>query len=220
MASAFRSSSRLFSAPSQFLFSSCARTAFRPQAISNVKTASLSVPRRLAWGTAGTLSTYALLSYGVLSSPVFQPYQCAAATSSTPGSYPVDKPDFDDVDGKAGTGGNILARWFDPAQLSFGSMMGLASGFFVGKIGKMVLFFAGGIFVFLQLLSYNGIVSIPWARIAGWYSRRQEALRASNNAEGHQSGAFISEKFTNLLTHNFPMKASFMAAFFVGLRYA
>ena len=51
------------------------------------------------------------------------------------------------------------------AQLSFGAVMGYCSGYAMKKVGKVVAFGVGVVFIGLQAAASTGYINVDWAKI-------------------------------------------------------
>ncbi|KAK9477935.1 hypothetical protein V1514DRAFT_320530 [Lipomyces japonicus] len=56
----------------------------------------------------------------------------------------------------------------DYKELTYGSFAGLFVGIILGKLSKVLVILAGGIFLFVQFLTSRGIISLPYNRLYGW----------------------------------------------------
>lgn len=101
-------------------------------------------------------------------------------------------------------------------ELSFGTLMGLCAGYFAKKTGRLVAIVIGGLFVFLQILAYEGIVKVDWSKISNAYSNKLDV--DGDGKVTRKDAKSWGQWFINLLTTNFQMKSSFAAGFYLGLR--
>lgn len=93
-------------------------------------------------------------------------------------------------------------------QLSLGSIMGFAAGYFVKKAGKTALFVVGGLFILLQGLAFAGFIHIDWLTI----QQKAEPLFEKENVQ-HTKDTLVS-----LLTLNLPFTATFLTGFALGFK--
>lgn len=89
-------------------------------------------------------------------------------------------------------------------QLSFGGMLGYATGFTIRKVGKAVLFLVGAEMVILQYMSYRHWVSVDWHRLS-----RDLQPRVSKSSW---------DSFVNVLLYRIPFSAAFSGGLFAALR--
>jgi uncharacterized membrane protein (Fun14 family) len=71
------------------------------------------------------------------------------------------------------TGPDAVSKTFLPllSQVGFGAAVGFVMGFTLKKIGKLAAFMLGCLFIFLQVLSYYGIITIQWEPIRAWWAQ-------------------------------------------------
>ncbi|KAF9404945.1 hypothetical protein BGZ94_003864, partial [Podila epigama] len=102
-------------------------------------------------------------------------------------------------------------------ELTFGAAMGLCSGYLFKKLGKMMMLVVGLGFVWLQLLSNAGYITVNWNRVERRFKQQFDldqdgAVTLSDAKHGFR---WIIE----LLTRNFQFKSTFAGGFFVGFKY-
>ncbi|KAF9158418.1 hypothetical protein DFQ26_007662 [Actinomortierella ambigua] len=102
-------------------------------------------------------------------------------------------------------------------EITFGSVMGLGSGFLFKKLGKLILLVIGLGFVSLQLLSNQGYVTVHWSR----FERR---FKDSFDLDGDGKVTVNDAKhgfraLIDLLTKNFQFKSTFIGGFVLGFKY-
>lgn len=90
-------------------------------------------------------------------------------------------------------------------EISFGVLLGLCTGYFLKKIGKLFAFMVGLGFVSLQYMSAKGYVTVHWDKISG--SDRKIDVQSK------------WQTLVGLLTHNIQFKTTFMAGLYAGIRY-
>ena len=93
-------------------------------------------------------------------------------------------------------------------QLTFGAVAGFLSGYALKKVGRVLAFLLGILFVTLQLLAYAGYIEVKWTRI----QQDVEPFLNQDSLEGLWNEAL------KVLTYNFPFAASFTAGFIWGLK--
>ncbi|KAI9002148.1 FUN14 family-domain-containing protein [Hyaloraphidium curvatum] len=100
--------------------------------------------------------------------------------------------------------------------LTLGGFLGFSTGYFFKKIGKVVLFFIGGAFVFLQYLVHKEFIRINWDAVGAGFNKRLD-----RDADGKVSVRDAGTVFGSLirwLTHRVPFAAGFTAGFYLGFR--
>lgn len=93
-------------------------------------------------------------------------------------------------------------------QISFGLIGGFAVGYAFKKLGKLVAFALGLLFIALQILAFYGLVTINWGEIQ---SRVDPLLEAESLQQMWRS-------LLAMLTFNIPFAAAFVPGFIFGLR--
>jgi uncharacterized membrane protein (Fun14 family) len=92
-------------------------------------------------------------------------------------------------------------------DLSVGAILGFCAGYAIKKIGKMTALIAGLLFIALQIMAWQGLLTINWPKIQGlatpWL---------------HQGGEQISNWGLRILQTNLPFGGGFVVALLVGLR--
>ncbi|KAF9952820.1 hypothetical protein BGZ72_005891 [Mortierella alpina] len=102
-------------------------------------------------------------------------------------------------------------------ELSFGTAMGVCSGFLFKKLGKMFLLVAGLGFVTLQMLANAGYIQVNWILIE---SRFKEKFDLDQDGQVTAKDArFGLNWIIDLLTRNFQFKSTFAGGFYLGFRY-
>ncbi|KAF9196563.1 hypothetical protein BGZ49_002758 [Haplosporangium sp. Z 27] len=102
-------------------------------------------------------------------------------------------------------------------ELSFGTTMGLCSGYLCKKLGKMFVLVAGLGFVSLQLLANSGYINVNWGLIETKFT---EKLDLDHDGKVTVKDAkFGLNWIIGLLTKNFQFKSTFAGGFFIGFRY-
>lgn len=93
-------------------------------------------------------------------------------------------------------------------QLSFGIIAGFAAGYAFKKLGKMVAFAVGLLFIVLQILAFYGFVTINWGEVQ---SRIDPLLEADSLRQFWQ-------RLLAVLTYNITFAVAFVPGFLLGLR--
>lgn len=92
-------------------------------------------------------------------------------------------------------------------DLSVGGLLGFCAGFAVKKVGRMLVFVVGAIVLVVQLLVWQGFVTVDWARV-------QQSAEPLVEAGGREGGTWLM----NVLTANLPFGGAFTAGLLLGLR--
>ncbi len=100
---------------------------------------------------------------------------------------------------------NLLASLL-PA-LSLGGVLGFSAGYAVKRVGRLVIFVVGALFVLVQLLAYWGVLSVNWGEV-------QTATEPLLQDGARQGSAWL----WRVLTANLPFGAAFTAGVALGLR--
>lgn len=93
-------------------------------------------------------------------------------------------------------------------QLSFGAIAGFAAGYALKKLGKLVAFAVGLLFIALQLLAFYGFVTINWGELR----TRVDPLLEAESLQQFWRGLL------GVLTYNITFAAAFVPGFVFGLR--
>ncbi|KAG1549658.1 hypothetical protein G6F47_009635 [Rhizopus delemar] len=102
-------------------------------------------------------------------------------------------------------------------ELTFGTFLGLCTGFLIKKVGKIFAMFVGTVFVFMQYLSSEGYITVHWDRFERRYVNTLDL-----DKDGRVTTRDIQskwQKFMNILTNNIQFKSTFLAGFYVGIRF-
>ncbi|KAK4511476.1 uncharacterized protein ATC70_012691 [Mucor velutinosus] len=106
---------------------------------------------------------------------------------------------------------------FNKGELTFGTFLGICTGFLVKKVGKIFAAFVGTGFVFLQYLSQQGYVTIHWDRLEGGYTNALDVDKDGKVSKRDLTSRW--QKFVNFLTNNLQFKSTFLIGFYAGIRY-
>ena len=93
-------------------------------------------------------------------------------------------------------------------QLSFGLIAGFAAGYALKKLGKVVVFALGLLFIAIQILAYYDFVAISWIEIENSVKPLLEA----------DSITQMWQALVQLLTHNVTFAGAFVPGLLIGLR--
>jgi uncharacterized membrane protein (Fun14 family) len=103
-------------------------------------------------------------------------------------------------------------------QLGLGGVMGYSTGYAAKEIGKKVLFWGGTVVIGLQMLAYNGMVTLHWGTI---FHSIQSRLKLDKDGDGELTGEDARlwfNKFTTVVSSGVPGNASFLGGLYLGLR--
>ncbi|WP_291426228.1 FUN14 domain-containing protein [Deinococcus sp.] len=92
-------------------------------------------------------------------------------------------------------------------DLSLGAILGFATGVAVKFVGRIVLVGVGLLFIAIQLLSIEHIVSVDWLKL--------QSLTEPWFRQGGEAGI---SWFTRVLTSRLPFVGAFIAGLLLGLR--
>lgn len=93
-------------------------------------------------------------------------------------------------------------------QISIGVIAGFVSGYAFKKLGKMVALVLGVLFITLQLLAFQGFVTINWGEVQA----KVDPLLQAESLNTAWSGLLT------ILTYNLTFAGAFIPAFLVGLK--
>ncbi|ORY95241.1 FUN14 family-domain-containing protein [Syncephalastrum racemosum] len=102
-------------------------------------------------------------------------------------------------------------------EISFGAVLGLCTGYFIKKIGRLFALMVGLGFVFLQYMSLNGYVTVHWDRMSRGYAKGMGV-----GPDGKVTVRDVNsrwQKFVGFLTHNLQFKSTFLIGLYAGMRY-
>ncbi|WP_407568792.1 FUN14 domain-containing protein [Deinococcus altitudinis] len=91
--------------------------------------------------------------------------------------------------------------------LSVGAILGFCAGYAIKKIGRMTALIVGLLFLALQIMAWQGLLTVHWPRI-----------QALAEPWLHQGGEQLSSWGLRILQTNLPFGGGFVAALLVGLR--
>lgn len=94
------------------------------------------------------------------------------------------------------------------ATLGFGGLLGAAVGFTAKKVSKLLALVVGLLFIALQLLAWNGWVTVDWSSI--------EAAARSHWASS--DGTTVLDRAWEVIASNLPFGGGFAAGFLLGFR--
>ncbi|KAI9310683.1 FUN14 family-domain-containing protein, partial [Dichotomocladium elegans] len=102
-------------------------------------------------------------------------------------------------------------------EIAFGTVLGVCTGYFIKKVGKLLMFMIGLGFVCLQYLSAKSYITVHWDRMAQGYNREFDV-----DQDGRVTKRDINTKWQMLirfLTHNLQFKSTFLVGLYAGIRY-
>jgi uncharacterized membrane protein (Fun14 family) len=91
--------------------------------------------------------------------------------------------------------------------LSLGAILGLCAGYAIKKIGRMTALIVGLLFLALQIMAWQGLLTVHWPRI-----------QALAEPWLHQGSEQLSHWGLRILQTNLPFGGGFVAALLIGLR--
>lgn len=92
-------------------------------------------------------------------------------------------------------------------QLSVGAILGFCAGYAIKKIGKMTALIVGLLFLAVQIMAWQGLLTVHWPRI-----------QALAEPWLHQGGEQLGQWGLRILQTNLPFGGGFVAALLLGLR--
>ncbi|KAF9158969.1 hypothetical protein BGX21_004329 [Mortierella sp. AD011] len=156
------------------------------------------------------LSSRSLIAAGAVTTFIFGPLiwarnmvHCAAETVNTPSP--------------AQTPGGGKGPFVNTQDLSFGTAMGLCSGYLCKKLGKMFVLVAGLGFISLQLLANSGYINVNWGLIESKFTENFDLDKDGKVTA--KDAKFGLNRIIEVLTRNFQFKTSFAGGFYIGFRY-
>ncbi|KAI9342117.1 FUN14 family-domain-containing protein [Pilaira anomala] len=194
--------------------------AYRPSALVNQQTRQFSVQNKIFATTTPVKSVFqnqskafgaskiiTLAAFTSATTPLLfkQPVQCQAGFAT---ESPLRVDNSTHIQNKS---------IFNKGELTFGTFLGICTGFLVKKVGKIFAAFVGTGFVFLQYLSQQGYVTVHWDRLEGGYNKALDVDKDGKVTRRDLQSNW--QKFINVLTNNIQFKSTFMVGFYVGMRY-
>ncbi|KAI9246921.1 FUN14 family-domain-containing protein [Phascolomyces articulosus] len=102
-------------------------------------------------------------------------------------------------------------------ELSFGTLLGLCTGYFLKKMGRLFAIMIGMGFVCLQYMSAKGYVTVHWDRMQAGYNKQMDV-----DQDGRVTVRDVQSKwrkFVDLLTKNIQFKSTFLVGLYAGIRF-
>ena len=94
------------------------------------------------------------------------------------------------------------------AALGFGGAAGLAVGYTAKKVTKLAAIALGLAFILVQVLAYNGLITINWGAV--------ETTAAGVWSDPH--GVTLADRAWSILSANLPFGGGFAAGFALGFK--
>eukprot|EP01031_Cornospumella_fuschlensis_P028289 gene28289-34157_t len=101
-------------------------------------------------------------------------------------------------------------------QVGYGFLMGYSSGFCVKKVSKIAAFMVGGAFIFIQTLSYGGLIHVDYEGLQRKVEKTLDLNKDGKLDDKDAEAAFA--KVQEVLGYNVPSGGGFTAGFIMGLR--
>jgi uncharacterized membrane protein (Fun14 family) len=108
----------------------------------------------------------------------------------------------------AGVDVDLGSWWPLASQLGVGVVAGFAVGYALKKVGKVLAVAVGLLFVAVQLLSYQGLVTVHWSEVEA----RVDPLLETSSLEAAWRSMLA------VLTHNVAFAGAFVPGLILGLR--
>lgn len=193
-------------------FDEAARRASRPRVVSASASSTASTARMGLMLGGGSLIAAAGL--GAFSSSV----QCESARPYA-ASSPVVVAPKDDPTATTAEPQSMVNVY----QLSFGTICGVCAGIFIKKGLKLIAFFLGGLYIFLQYMGSQRLISVNWNAINSKYDKfigSAAGPETTSNVRGFRgsTASRIWNRTTDFLTADFQPRATFMVGLVLGLR--
>ncbi|EOQ99825.1 hypothetical protein E3P92_02021 [Wallemia ichthyophaga] len=103
-------------------------------------------------------------------------------------------------------------------HLGFGSVCGICCGIFLKKGAKILAFFVGGAFVFLQYMRSQGLIVVKWDKMSKRYNASLRRKLSDSSSQRGVTVATVWNKLVDFLTADFQSRATFVAGLGLGLR--
>lgn len=105
----------------------------------------------------------------------------------------------------------------DPHQFATGSVLGIAAGLLLKRLGKFFFLLVGGSYIVLRALGTTTVPGIGQLRIP-WRQARQFVLNKSPLGDATSKAGQVGESpIVTFLTKDLTFKVSFLATFMIGL---
>lgn len=94
------------------------------------------------------------------------------------------------------------------AALGFGGVAGAVVGYTAKKVTKLVALALGAAFILVQVLAYNGFISVNWGAVQ----------HSAAGVWSDPAGVTLADRAWQMLTANLPFGGGFVAGFAVGFK--
>jgi uncharacterized membrane protein (Fun14 family) len=94
------------------------------------------------------------------------------------------------------------------ASLGFGGAAGLVVGYAAKKVTKVVALVLGLLFIVLQVLAYNELISVNWGVVQ----------QAAQQAWTDPHGVTLADRAWTIITANLPFGGGFITGFALGFK--
>jgi uncharacterized membrane protein (Fun14 family) len=94
------------------------------------------------------------------------------------------------------------------AQLGFGGMAGLVVGYTAKKIAKLAAILLGVLFLLIQVLAYNGLITVNWGAVE----------HTATGVWADPSGVTLAERAWAVISANLPFGGAFVTGFLLGFK--
>ena len=107
-------------------------------------------------------------------------------------------------------GGLNLSEWLGApiASLGFGGVAGLVVGYAAKKVTKVVAVVLGLLFILLQVLVYNELISVNWGAVQ----------HTAQQVWADPHGVTLADRAWAILTANLPFGGGFVTGFALGFK--
>lgn len=94
------------------------------------------------------------------------------------------------------------------AQLGFGGMAGLVVGYTAKKIAKMTAILLGVLFLLVQVLAYNGLITVNWGAVE----------KTASGVWTDPNGVTFADRAWAMISANLPFGGAFATGFLLGFK--
>eukprot|EP00469_Lotharella_globosa_P006679 CAMPEP_0167787204 /NCGR_PEP_ID=MMETSP0111_2-20121227/9269_1 /TAXON_ID=91324 /ORGANISM="Lotharella globosa, Strain CCCM811" /LENGTH=176 /DNA_ID=CAMNT_0007678773 /DNA_START=109 /DNA_END=639 /DNA_ORIENTATION=- len=102
-------------------------------------------------------------------------------------------------------------------QLTLGGISGVCAGYATKTVAKQVAYGIGLFFIGVQILAYNGIITVPWENVE---KKLKEAADLDGDGDVDADDLLIVwKKVKHVLSYGLPNAAGFVGGFMVGIKY-
>ncbi|MBI3783904.1 MAG: FUN14 domain-containing protein [Deltaproteobacteria bacterium] len=93
-------------------------------------------------------------------------------------------------------------------QLGFGGMAGLVVGYTAKKIAKVAAILLGVLFLLIQILAYNGLITVNWGAVE----------HTATGVWSDGSGVTLADRAWAVISGNLPFGGAFVTGFLLGFK--